>query len=77
MESMLARASLLDVLVVSKIVDYRCVKHRGQWHTSLRNSTFPVFGSLPVDRVDTALVMHALTPLWAKRIETGSACAVG
>jgi integrase len=51
---------------------WRSAKHRRQWFTSLRDFAFPVFGALPVDRVDTALVLQVLTPLWADRIETGT-----
>jgi hypothetical protein len=47
-------------------------KHRAQWRASLRDFAFPLFGALPVDRIDTALVMRALTPLWAEKIETGT-----
>jgi integrase len=51
---------------------WRNAKHRGQWRTSLRDFAYPVFGALPVDQIDTALVMEALAPLWADRIDTGT-----
>jgi integrase len=51
---------------------WRNKKHRAQWRSTLRDFAYPVFGALPVDRVDTALVMEVLTPLWADKIDTGT-----
>jgi integrase len=58
--------------VAAHEASWRCAKHRRQWLASLRDFAFPVFGALPVDQVDTALVMQALTPLWAGKIDTGT-----
>ena len=47
-------------------------KHRKQWPATLTAYAYPVFGALPVNAVDTALVMKVLEPLWVIRTETAS-----
>ena len=47
-------------------------KHAGQWPKTLTAYVYPVFGSLPVQSVDVALVMKALEPIWATKPETAS-----
>ncbi|HEX5453384.1 MAG TPA: integrase arm-type DNA-binding domain-containing protein [Stellaceae bacterium] len=46
--------------------------HRAQWRSTLENYVFPVFGSLPVQAVDTALVMKVIEPIWTTKAETAS-----
>jgi integrase len=45
-------------------------KHRHQWKSTLSTYAFPVFGSLPVQSIDTALVMKVLSPIWQEKRET-------
>ena len=47
-------------------------KHIEQWRSTLKNLAGPFFGHMPVDQVDTALVMRCIEPLWATRTETAS-----
>lgn len=47
-------------------------KHIEQWRSTLTKLAGPVFGHLPVDQVDTALVMRCIEPLWRTRTETAS-----
>jgi integrase len=47
-------------------------KHAAEWGRSLETYVTPVFGKLPVQQIDTALVMKALQPLWAKARVSGS-----
>jgi Arm DNA-binding domain len=51
---------------------WRSPKHRHQWPRSLVAYASPVFGALPVDAVDTGLVMRVLDPLWKSRPETAT-----
>lgn len=63
---------------------WRNAKHAGQWEATLATYVEPVIGSLPVQSVDTALVMKVLeqdvpggrgkpaTSLWTTRPETAS-----
>src|SRR6266568_5048691 len=42
------------------------------WSATLATYAFPVFGDLPVQMVDTALVTKAVEPLWASKTQTAS-----
>ena len=47
-------------------------KHIEQWRTTLEKLAGPIIGHLPVDQIDTALVMRCVEPLWTTRTETAS-----
>jgi integrase len=47
-------------------------KHRQQWRNTLATYASPVFGSLPVQSVDTDLIVKALQPIWKRVPETAS-----
>jgi integrase len=51
---------------------WRNPEHARQWPASLASYAFPVFGDLPVQMVDTALVTKALEAIWSTRPETAS-----
>jgi integrase len=50
---------------------WRNGKHAAQWETTLKTHAAPIT-SLPVQAVDTALVVKVLEPLWTTRPETAS-----
>jgi integrase len=45
-------------------------KHLKQWESTLKTYVTPVFGKLPVQNVDVALVLKALEPIWTTKPET-------
>jgi integrase len=47
-------------------------KHVSQWINTLETYADPVIGNMPVSRVDTALVMQILEPIWSEKNETAS-----
>ncbi len=49
---------------------WRNEKHRAQWLTQMEAYVFPVFGSMPVERVGTAEVLNALEPIWHEKSQT-------
>ena len=51
---------------------WRNAKHGDQWTNTLKTYAYPVFGSLPVQSVDTDLVMRVLDPIWREKTETAS-----
>ena len=51
---------------------WKNAKHVQQWQNTLTTYAYPVFGSLPVAGVDTALVMRCLEPIWKHKAETAS-----
>ena len=56
--------------VASHSDGWRNPKHAAQWKSTLSKYASPVFGSLPVQAVDVALVMKALEAIWAAIPET-------
>lgn len=44
--------------------------HARQWPQSLADYVYPTIGDLPVDAIDTALVVKVLEPAWLKRTAT-------
>jgi hypothetical protein len=58
--------------VASRESTWKNEVHRRQWTTTLSTYAGPVIGTLPVEAVDTALVMKVLGPLWQRAPETGS-----
>lgn len=51
---------------------WKNVKHAAQWEATLKTYAYPVFGDLAVSRVDVALVMRVLEPIWSAKPETAS-----
>jgi integrase len=51
---------------------WRNAKHAKQWESTLATYTYPVFGQLAVDMIDTGLVMRVLEPIWVAKGETAS-----
>ncbi len=45
-------------------------KHADQWINTLTSYVFPVFGNKPIDQVESADVIKALTPIWLAKPET-------
>ena len=53
-----------DAYVASHRAGWRNVRHSHDWVRSLHTHVTPIFGSTPVDMIDTALVCKALEPIW-------------
>jgi integrase len=49
---------------------WRSAMYRQNWEHSLRDYAFPVFGDLPVGRVDTGFLMQVLQPIWTTKTQT-------
>jgi len=71
-----ARALTFDQCAAAYIdahkAGWRNAKHGDQWSSTLSVYASPTFGALPVQAVDTALVMRALEPIWKAKTETAS-----
>lgn len=65
-------AACAEAYIEANSVGWRNAKHVAQWISTLRTYAFPVFGSLPVQDIDTALVMRVLEPIWKEKTETAS-----
>ncbi len=51
---------------------WRNDKHAGQWTATLATYAYPVFGDLPVQAIDTGLVLKALQAIWTSKPETAT-----
>jgi hypothetical protein len=51
---------------------WRNIKHAAQWEATLKAYAYPVIGALPVQAIDTALVMAVLDLIWSTKPETAS-----
>jgi integrase len=51
---------------------WRNAKHADQWEATLGTYAAPVIGALPVQAIDTALVLKVLEPIWTAKPETAS-----
>lgn len=51
---------------------WRNAKHAGQWRATLTSYASPVLGRLPVQAVDTGLVLKVLEPVWTTKPETAT-----
>ncbi len=49
---------------------WRNAKHAAQWKSTLETYAEPVIGHLPVQSIDTALVLKILEPIWSSKSET-------
>src|SRR5215469_18513765 len=58
--------------ITSHRAGWRNEKHKYQWTATLGTYAYPVIGALPVQAVDTALVLKVLEPIWTTKPETAS-----
>jgi len=61
-----------DKYISSHSAGWKNVKHASQWENTLKTYVYPVFGDLPVQSVDTALVIDVLESIWREKTETAS-----
>jgi integrase len=61
-----------DAYIDSHKAGWKNKKHAEQWRSTLKTYVTPVFGTLPVQAVDTTLVMKTLDPIWKTKPETAS-----
>jgi integrase len=51
---------------------WKNIKHAAQWEATLETYAYPIIGALPVQSIDTALVMAVIEPIWSTKSETAS-----
>jgi integrase len=73
---MLAAASIMTfeqcgkAYITAHEPSWRNGKHRQQWRNTLDTYVYPAIGSLPVQVIDTAMVVKILEPIWTAKPET-------
>src|SRR3954454_11802672 len=63
-------ADAAEAYIASHQAGWRDPRSALQWRASLRDYVSPAIGTLPVDAIDTGLVMKCLSPMWTTRTET-------
>lgn len=71
-ENMLTFGECATKYVDAQAPAWTSPKHVAQWRSTLINLAGPVIGRLPVDEIDTALVLRCLEPIWLEKTETAS-----
>ena len=61
-----------EAYIAAHSVGWKNEKHRYQWPQSLGAFVYPVFGDLPVQAIDTQLVVNALKAIWTTKPETAT-----
>jgi integrase len=61
-----------EAYIKSHSAGWRNAKHAAQWSSTLETYAYPEVGALPVQDVDTTLVMNILDPIWRTKTETAS-----
>jgi integrase len=61
-----------EAYIASHKAGWRNEKHKYQWPATLQAYAYPVIGALPVQAVDTALVLRVLEAIWTSKSETAS-----
>jgi integrase len=51
---------------------WRSVKHAKQWDATLAEFAMPTLGTLPVQAIDTAIILRVLEPIWKDKTTTAS-----
>ena len=71
-ENMLTFAECAEKYVDSQAAGWSNPKHVAQWRSTLKKIAGPVIGHLPVDQVDTPLVLRCIEPIWTTKTETAN-----
>lgn len=65
-------AACAEAFIEANKSGWRNAKHADQWVNTLKTYAYPEFGSLPVQSVETELVMKVLEPIWTNKTETAN-----
>lgn len=61
-----------EEFIKAKSHEWTNEKHTEQWRATIRQFCSPVLGSLPVNQINTGLVMQVIEPIWYEKTETAS-----
>lgn len=70
--SVITFAECASTYIKSHKAGWKSQKHAEQWTNTIETYCGPVIGALPVQAVDTGLLLKVLEPIWAKKPETAS-----
>lgn len=61
-----------DQYIAAKKPEWQNPKHAAQWTATLTTYAYPVIGDVPIARVDRAMILDVLRPIWTTKAETAS-----
>jgi integrase len=61
-----------DEYIVAHRAGWKSARHAVEWKQTLTTYVTPIFGKLPVQAVDSSLVLKALRPIWETKTATAS-----
>jgi integrase len=61
-----------EAYIRSHKAGWRNAKHGDQWRNTLKAYVYPLMGALPVQQIDSGLVVQVLEPIWTTKPETAS-----
>ena len=61
-----------DAYIAAHQAGWKSARHGVEWKQTLTSYVTPIFGNLPVQLVDEALILKALEPIWTTKTATGS-----
>ena len=59
-------------LATERVEQFKSDVHRKQWRSTLEQYAFPAIGNLPLEAIDSAIILQALLPVFKRVPETGS-----
>jgi integrase len=59
-----------EAYIRSHKAGWRNAKHGDQWRNTLKGYAYPLIGALPVQQIDSGLVVRVLEPIWTTKPET-------
>jgi histone H3/H4 len=59
-----------EALIEVKEKAWSNAKHANQWRSTMTTHVYPLLGDLPVDAIDTPLIVKCLSSIWLKTNET-------
>jgi integrase len=65
-------AQVTERYVTAQEAGWRSMQHRAVWRASMAQHVLPILAPLPVQAIDTSLVLKVLEPLWTTIPETAS-----
>jgi integrase len=61
-----------DFYIAAHEQSWKNDRHRTQWQQTLESYCYPTLGDLPIQQIDTGLVMRIVQPLWHSKTETSA-----
>jgi integrase len=61
-----------ESFIAQNEVGWKNPRHREQWTQTLKQYAYPIIGDLPVQAIDTGLVLKVIEPIWQTKTATAS-----